>query len=173
MLHSTVLRRKPFSNLSGFVVERPHPSAIHDVPGFIDDVQPLGPGGVGGLGGVAHVINAEGQRKLVARGEILGDGYALPESFRLHVANVIFHVGLHLPFVGGMRLADVNGEKIRVVLVVVVDLNDVAYLAAKRRSSEAAKHQYQRTRADAFANVKMIDAVKRQEANVGGIAPDL
>ena len=72
-----------------------------------------------------------------------------------------------------MRFADVNGEKIRVLPVVVVNLNDVANLAAKRRSSEAAKHQHQRTRAKAFANMKMIDAVKRQEANVGGIASDL
>jgi hypothetical protein len=161
VLHGTILRGKPFANLGGFVVEWPHPAAIHDVPGFIDDVQPLGPGGIGVIRRVAQVIDAEGQRKLVARGEILGDGHALFQRFRLRVANVIFHVGLHLPFVGGMRFADVNGEKIRVVLIVVVDLNDVAHLAAKWRSSEAAKHQHQRARADAFTKVKMVGAVER------------
>jgi hypothetical protein len=60
-----------------------------------------------------------------------------------------------------MRLADIHGQKINVLFVVVVNLNDVAYLAAEGRSSEAAKHQHQRARAEALANVKMTRTVQR------------
>lgn len=140
-------------------MERPHPSAIRDVACSIDDVQPLWPRRVSAVRRIAHVIDAKRQRKFVARGEILGDGHALFQRLRLRVANVIFHVGLHLPFVGGMRFADVHGEKIRFVFVIVVNLNDVAHLAAEGRSGEAAKHQDQRACADAFPNMKVIDAV--------------
>ena len=61
-----------------------------------------------------------------------------------------------------MRLADIHGQKINVFFVVVVNLNDVAYLAAEGRSSEAAKHQHQRACAEAFANVKMTRSVERK-----------
>jgi hypothetical protein len=54
-----------------------------------------------------------------------------------------------------MRLADVHGEKIRVIFVVVINLDDVANLAAEGRSCEAPKYQHQRVRADAFANMKV------------------
>ena len=61
-----------------------------------------------------------------------------------------------------MRFADVHGEKIRVVLIVVVNLNDVAHLAAEGGSSEAAKDQHERARAQSFAKVKTIRSVERQ-----------
>ncbi len=125
------------------------------------------------VSGVAHVVDAEGQRKFEAHGEIPGDGHALLERFRLRVANVILHIGFHLPFVGGMRFADVHGEKINVIFVVVVDLNDVAHLAAEGRSSEAAKHQHQRPRAEAFAKMKMAHAVESQQSHVRRIASHL
>ena len=60
-----------------------------------------------------------------------------------------------------MRLAHVHGQKIHVVFVVVVNLNDVAYLAAEGRSSEAAEYQHQRACANAFANMKMTRTVER------------
>ena len=54
-----------------------------------------------------------------------------------------------------MRFADVHGKKVHMIFVIIVDLDDVAYLAAEGRSSKAAEHQHQRARAEAFANVKM------------------
>jgi hypothetical protein len=38
-----------------------------------------------------------------------------------------------------MGFADVDGEKLGAVFVIVVELGEVAYLAAKRRSGVAAK----------------------------------
>jgi len=43
-----------------------------------------------------------------------------------------------------MRFADVDGQKIDVILVVVIELNDIANLATERRSSKAAENQHQR-----------------------------
>jgi hypothetical protein len=47
-----------------------------------------------------------------------------------------------LPFVGRMRFAHVNGQKIGVILIVIEDLHDVADLATERRSSEAAENDH-------------------------------
>jgi hypothetical protein len=41
-----------------------------------------------------------------------------------------------------MRFANVDGQKIHAVFVVVVNLNDVANLAAERRSSKTSEHQH-------------------------------
>ena len=113
---------------------------------FVDDVNALRPRGVGVVGSVAHVIDPEGQRKLESFGEIIRDGHALFQRFWLHITDVIRHVGFHLPFVGGMRFAHVNGQEIGVIFVVVINLNDVANLAAERWSGETAEHQNQRAR---------------------------
>ena len=43
-----------------------------------------------------------------------------------------------------MRFANVDGEKVRVILVVVEDLDDVADLATEGRSSKAAKDEDER-----------------------------
>jgi len=101
----------------------------------------------------------------------LGDGDALLESFRLRVADVFFHVRFHLPFVGGMSFAHVDGQKVSVILVIVVDLHDVADLATKRRSSVAAEDDHKRTAAaaiDAVVNTESVAAVKREQGSVGG-----
>jgi hypothetical protein len=58
-----------------------------------------------------------------------------------------------------MRFANVHGQKIGVILVIVEDVDDVADLATKRRSSEAAENQDQRLSAGAFANVKRVGAI--------------
>jgi hypothetical protein len=71
--------------------------------------------------------------------EIVGDGDALRQSLRLRIANVFVHIAFHLPFVLRMGFAYVNGQKIRASLVIVVEIYEVAYLAAKGRSGVAAK----------------------------------
>ena len=110
---------------------------------LIDDVNALGPRGVRIIGGVAHVIDAEGQRELESLDEIIRDEYALLQRLRLRVADVILilQVGFHLPFIGGMRFANVHGQKISAIPIIVVNLNDVANLAAERRSSKTSEHQ--------------------------------
>ena len=56
-----------------------------------------------------------------------------------------------------MRFAHVDGQEVRVVLIVVVDFDDVADLATKRRSSVAAENNHQRTAAaGTLTQVKVI-----------------
>jgi len=65
-----------------------------------------------------------------------------------------------------MRFADVDGQKIRVIFVVVVDLYDVANLATERRSSKTAEDKHQRFSGSAFANTEVVGAVQRSEARI-------
>jgi hypothetical protein len=59
-----------------------------------------------------------------------------------------------------MRFADVDGQEIGVILVVGVELRDVANLATEWRSSETAEDQHQRPPCGSFANVKPRGAIE-------------
>jgi hypothetical protein len=160
VFYSAVAGGEPGADFVGIVVERAHSAAIGDAAGFVDHVEPFGPGGVGVIGGVVDVVDAEGDGIVEAFGEVVGDGYALSECFRLGVANVVFHVGLHLPLVGGMGFAHVDGQEVGVILIVVVNLHHVTDVAAEGRSSEAAEDDDERAAAGAFANVETIRAIE-------------
>jgi hypothetical protein len=69
--------------------------------------------------------------------------------------------------------ANVDGEEIGAVFIVVVDLRDVADLATERWSSEAAEDEDERFALGAFADVEAGGAVERDESGVGGITTDL
>jgi len=172
VLHSAIARGQPGADFVGIVIKRAHPAAIRDAAGFVDDVEALWPGGVSVVGGVVYVVNAEGDGVMESLNEIVGDGYALGESFRLGVADIIFHIRLHLPLVGGMSFAHVHRQKIGVIFVVIVNLHHVTDVAAERRSSVAAEDDDERSRASAFANVEMISTVERKKARVGGVVAD-
>jgi hypothetical protein len=58
-----------------------------------------------------------------------------------------------------------------VILIVVVNLDDVADLATKRRSSVAAEDDHQWSRAGTFPQVEVVLAVQCEEPRVGGIVP--
>ena len=153
-------------------MERAHAAAVRDAAGFVDDVEAFGPGGVGIVGGVVDVVDAERDGVMESLDEIVRDSYALSESFRLSIANVILHVGLHLPLVGRVGFTYIHGQKIGVSFVVVVNLHHVTDVAAEGRSSVAAENHNKRTGASAFANVKVIRAVESQEEGVGSIVAD-
>ncbi len=171
MFYFAVAGGEPGADFLWIVMEWSHAAAIGDAGGFVNDIEALGPGCVGVVGSVGHVVDAEGEREIETFGEIVGDGEALFQRFGLGVADVFLEVGLHLPFVGGMRFADVDREKVGVLFVIVEDLDDVADLATKGRSSEAAEDEDERFGAGAFANVKMVRAAEREEASVGsGVA---
>jgi len=63
-----------------------------------------------------------------------------------------------LPFVSRVGFADVDRQKISMILVVVEDLYDVADLATEWRSGKAAEDQDQRLADRAVANVEAIGA---------------
>ena len=132
---------EPGANFGGVIFEWAVAAAISDLAIFIDDVEAFRPCRVRVVGSVIHVIDAEGNRILVTFRKIVGDGQAVREIARLRVANIVFDVGFHLPLVGGMGFADVYGQKISVILVVIENAHDVADLATERRSGEAAENQ--------------------------------
>jgi hypothetical protein len=169
VLYGAVAGGEPAANFVGIVMEGAHAAAISDAAGFVDDVEPFWPGGVGVVSGVVDVVYAEGNGIVEALDEVVGDGYALSESLGLGVADVVLHVGLHLPFVGGMSLADIDRQEVGVIFIVVVNLHHVTDVAAEGRSSVAAEDDDKRARAGAFANVEMICAVEGEEASVGGV----
>ena len=72
-----------------------------------------------------------------------------------------------------MRFADVNRQKIDVILVIVVKLDDIANLAAERRSSEAAKNEHQQPPSSLLANVKRGRSIECQQRRVGCLITDL
>jgi hypothetical protein len=153
-------------------MEGAHAAAIRDAAGFVDDVEAFGPRGVGVVGGVIDVVDAESDGVVEAFDEIIGDSYALGQSFRLGVADVVFYVGLHLPLVGRVGFTDIHGQEIGVIFVVVVNLHHVTDVAAERRSSVAAEDDDERASAGAFANVEIICTVEAEEAGVRSVVAD-
>jgi hypothetical protein len=172
VLHGAVAGGEPGADFVGVVVKRAHAAAISDTPGFVDDVEALGPGRVGGFSGVVDVIDAEGDGIVEALDEIVGDGNPLAEGFGLRVADVLLHVGLHLPLIRGMSFADVDGQEVGVVSVIVVNLHHVTDVAAERRSSVAAKDNHERARAGAFADVEMIRPIESHQTCIRCVVAD-
>ncbi len=160
MFYGAVARSEPLARLFRLVMEWAHAAAVRDAAAFINDVNTFRPSGVRIVGGVAHVIDAEGQGEFKSLDEIIGDHHALLQRFRLRVADVILQIGFHPPLVGGMSFANVHGQEIGAILVVVVNLSDVADLAAKRRSSKTPEDQHQRTFVSPFADVEMIRPIE-------------
>jgi hypothetical protein len=68
---------------------------------------------------------------------------------------------------------DVDGEEIGAVLIVVVNLSDVANLATEGRSSEAAEDEDERFALGAFADVKARGAIERDQSGIGSVTADL
>lgn len=148
------------------IVERAQASAIYDFSGLIDDVEAFRPCRIGVIGNVVHVVHGKGQGKMEALDEVVGDGDSLREGVRLGVADALIDVGFHLPFIEGMSFADIDGEEVGAVLVIVIERDEVAYLAAEGRSGVTSEHQDQRAPADPFAQVKGGLAVEREQAHI-------
>ena len=141
MFYFTVLCGEPITDFLRIVFKWTHSTAIDDASRFIHDVEAFRPRGIHVIDCVRHVIDAEWKGKAKALDEIVGDGQTLVHRFGLHIADIFFDVRFHLPFVGGMRFADIYRQKIGVIFVIAKDLHDVADLATKRRSGEAAEDE--------------------------------
>jgi len=121
------------------VIEWAHPAGVRDLAVLVDYIETFGPRGVGQIRGVIHIVDSERQRIFLSRYKVISDGYALLQRFRLRVADIFFYVGFHLPFVRGMRFADVNGQEVGAVFVIVINLDHVPDVAPEGRSSIAAE----------------------------------
>lgn len=160
--------REPRARFFGMIVEWTQASAIHNLPGFIDDVEAFGPCCVGVISDVVHVVHGERQGEMESLNEIVGDGDSLREGMRLGVADVLIHVRLHLPFIERMSFADIDGEKVDAVLVIVIERDEVAYLAAEGGSGVTSEDENQGALADPFAQTKGGLAVEREQAHIRG-----
>ena len=148
------------------VIERANASAVRDLALLINNIDTLRPRRIGVIRDVVHIVHAEGKRKMETLDEIVGDRHPLLGRVRLGVAHALIHVRLHLPFVQRMRFANINRQKIRAIFVIVVEIDEVAYLAAKRRSGIAAENQHQRPLAHTIAQMKSSLPVKRQQTHI-------
>lgn len=68
-----------------------------------------------------------------------------------------------------MSLANIDSEEIDVILVIVIELNDVANLATERRSSETAEDQDEGTTSGFLANVKAAGAIERDKPRIRSV----
>jgi hypothetical protein len=148
------------------IIEWAQASAIHNLSGFIDDVEAFRPCCVGVISDVVHVVHGERQGEMESLNEIVGDGDSLREGVRLGVADVLIHVRLHLPFIERMSFADIDGEKVGAVLVIVIERDEVAYLAAEGRSGVTSEDENQGALADPFAQAKGRLAVEREQTHI-------
>ncbi len=162
MLYFTEAIREPVVDFLGVVFEGPVAAFVGDAALLVDDVEAFGPGRVGVVGRVVHFVDAKGHGVFETLREVVGDGDALLESFRLGVADVVFvfFVGLHLPLVERVGFTDIDGEEIGAVFIVVVDLGDIADLATERRSSEATEDENEWFAVCACADVKARCAIE-------------
>jgi hypothetical protein len=148
------------------VIERAQPAAIHNFPRFINDIDPFRPAAIRVIGGIIHRVYRDGNRIMEARHEIIGDGDALRKCSWLHVANILIDVRLHLPFILRMRFANVHGQKLGAIFIVVVNLDEISNLAAEGRSSVAAENHDERTLADALVQIKRGASIERKYARI-------
>src|SRR4029077_377693 len=71
-----------------------------------------------------------------------------------------------------MGLADVNSQELCAVFVIVIELGEVAYLAAKRRSGVTPEYKHKRAPASAITKRKPRLAIERDQFHVGCWIPD-
>jgi hypothetical protein len=71
-----------------------------------------------------------------------------------------------------VRFANIYRQEIGVVFVIVKEQRDVANLATEGRSSETAENENQRLAGYAFANVKIICSIQRDELRVRSVVAD-
>ena len=164
---------EPSASLFRVVVKGAQSATVGDFPGLIDDVNTLRPPAVSQIGGFVHVIYGNRQREVEALDEVVSNGDALRKRLRLRIANALVHVTLHLPFVLGMRFANINGQEVRLGFVIVVKVYEVAYLAAERRSGVTSENQDKRSLADAVAEMKFGLTVEVPQRDVGGAVADV
>ena len=68
-----------------------------------------------------------------------------------------------------MSFANIDSEEIGVVLVIVIELNDVANLAAERRSSETAEDKHEWAAGGFFSDVKAGRTIERDKPRIRSV----
>lgn len=163
---------QPRASFFRMVVEWPDPAAIHQLSRFIDDVNPFRPAGIKVVRQIVHRIDPERKREVEPLCKIVGDSDALRERLRLRITDALIHVRLHLPLVQRMRFANVYRQKIGTVFVIGVKLDEVNYLAAKRRSGVAAKNEDEWSLSNSFRKRERGLAIEAVDVEIWCRLPD-
>ena len=148
------------------VIERAQSASIHNFSRLVYDVDSFRPAAIRVICRIVHRVYRDGNRIMEARHEIVGDGDALRKCSRLRVANILIDVRFHLPFILRMRFANVHGQEIGAIFILVVNLDEISNLAAEGRSSVAAENQDQRAFAHTLVQIKRGASIERKYARV-------
>jgi len=169
MLHVAVALCQPGSHFFRVILERTVAALVGNAAVLVNDVQALRPGRIRVVRRIIHFVNPEGQWELEPPGEIVGDNNSLLECLGLHIADVVFvfFIRLHSPFVRGMRFTNVDRQKIGVILVIAIDLHNIAQLATEGRSGKTAEDQHQRPPARAFMKTEARFSIQRHQSHIG------
>ena len=72
-----------------------------------------------------------------------------------------------------MSFANIDGQKVRLSFVIVVEIYEVAYLAPEWRSGVTSKNENQRTLPDAVAQMKCSLPIEIHEPDIGCAISDV
>ena len=176
MLHFSIPFCQPIAHFLGVVIKRSVASLVRYAPVLIKNVEPLGPCSIGIVRGIVHLIDAKRHRVFEPLGKVFGNRNTLLDGLRLRVADIVFffRVRFHLPFVGGMCFAHIDGQKIRMVLIVLLlERLHVATLGDERGSSESANTTAPGGVRPVFSNMELRAAIERQQPCVRRIIANL
>ena len=108
----------------------------------VDDLEPVRPTGVGRFDRILKIIEQGGEIDL----EIshAGMGYRTPFLQALGIGNqdLVLHIAVRLPAIGGVSFLDVDHVKGDLFLVLLVELVEFGNLPTKRRSGIAPEKQH-------------------------------
>ena len=124
--------------------ERPRLALVKNSATLRDEVQPVGPARVSSFHLVVEAIQQSREMNPQLAHARVGHTRALGFIPRTAEQHAVFHVRLHLPNVGGMRLENVNRVEIDLALVLLGQLVEGGNLPPKWRSSVAAENQHDR-----------------------------
>ena len=113
-----------------------------DVSVAVDDVEPVGPARISHLGGIAELVDESREFDTQLRHAEPCKVYALIVALGTGENDFVLLIGLELPEVAGVRLLDIDREKLGAVLVLFVELVERGNLPAKWRSSVAPENEH-------------------------------
>jgi len=139
-----ICRFKGFCQVGWVETEGTRRTLVGNATVGIDQIQAIGPACVILLDAIFHGVNQGGHGDVEfphAGGSHL---FALGSGGGVLKNHAFLDVALHLPKIAGMRFVNVNDVERDTLAVLLVELVERGNLPAKRRSSIAAKNQYDR-----------------------------
>ena len=91
------------------------------------------------------------------------------ESRRLREQDSFAFVGFHLPFVGRVRLPDIDDEEFYLSAETSIERRKVPSLGTKRRSGIAAENQGYRLSSAKGRELHLLDAPKARQLELGRV----